>query len=127
MRITFEVGECKAVTAESDEVISLTKCYLRTTIQIVSDHYHLTGPLKTSATGGCLAYHTVNRRDERLHHQSSQTIVGRPRLPAQQATENRTTGNVGRKKGGRRKGRPRKSWKDKLKELTGQSLSSLLP
>ena len=27
---------------------------------------------------------------------------------------------------GRRRGRPRKSWKDNIKELTGQSISSLL-
>ena len=50
-------------------------------------------------------------------------IMVRPCLSSRYAAEDYATRTVD---GSRRRGRPRKSWKDDIEEWTGQSMSSLL-
>ena len=94
--------------------------------------------LGEKATGGCSANHTERIKQKNMYGnrsisspdvksfycQASQAIIVRPRLSSRYAAEDHTTRNSGWYR--RRRWRPRKSWKDNIKEWTGQSMPSLL-
>ena len=105
---------------------------------MVVDLKKQTRPLETNATGECFTYHTENKKQTNMHDNRSISSPDVRSFYCQPSSVARYHGSdvchrntlpkiilQGTVDGRRRRGRPSKSWKDNIKEWTGQSMSTL--